>query len=38
MDMVIGQEAYVPLYIMIFAAAMTIVWMIWQLIDALRHG
>jgi hypothetical protein len=23
---------------MIFAAAMTIVWMIWQLIDALLHG
>jgi hypothetical protein len=38
MYMVIGSEAYVALGIMIFAAAMTIVWMIWQLIDALLHG
>jgi hypothetical protein len=35
MEIVIGPEAYVPLGIMIFAAAMTVVW---QLIDALLHG
>jgi hypothetical protein len=38
MDFVIGPEAYLALGITIFAAVMLIVWMIWQFIDALRHG
>jgi hypothetical protein len=30
--------AYLALGITIFAAGTTVAWMIWQLIDALRHG
>jgi hypothetical protein len=38
MDFVIGPEAYLALGITIFAAVMTIVWMVGQFVDALRHG
>jgi len=38
MDIEIGPKAYVALGLTIFGAATTIAWMIWQLIDALRHG
>jgi len=38
MEINIGPEAYLVLGIMIFAAAMMIVWMVWQFVDALRHG
>jgi hypothetical protein len=36
--MEIGPEAYLALGITVFAAGTMIAGMIWQLIDALRHG
>jgi len=38
MDIEFGPEAYLALGITIFGAATLVVGMIWQLIDALRHG
>lgn len=38
MEIEIGAVAYLALGITIFGAGTTIAWMIWQLIDALRHG
>jgi hypothetical protein len=38
MEIDIGPAAYLALGITVFAAGMVVAGMIWQLIDALRHG
>jgi hypothetical protein len=38
METDVSPVAYLALGITIFAAGTTVAWMIWQLIDALRHG
>jgi hypothetical protein len=38
MEIDIGPVAYLALGITVFAAGTLIVGMVWQLIDALRHG